>query len=352
MPTSLKRRLRSTADQAFRLCGLLARRERELSGGLTVLTYHRVLDRDRCSSYPFPSLAMPVDVFREEMRWLARNAEVVPLGRALEHPAGSPSLGPRPLFAVTFDDGYRDSSETVAGILEDLGLRGTFFVTTGFVETGGMMWFDEAALLFSRVPEHVRRDVVLQVSGGASGLPPIGSNASAWTAHLKHDSPGERRAILAALADVAGGVPTVGAPLRDGFEPMSIAQAVDLHRRGHEIGSHTITHPILTTLDDPELAHETAGSRNILSSWIGAAPLGFCYPNGDHDERVIAAVRRAGYAYACTTSQGIHRAGTDPFRIRRRDMVADRVVDASQRFDATAFRRELCGLYRRRSVAE
>ena len=58
---------------------------------------------------------------------------------------------------------------------------------------------------------------------------------------------------------------------------------------------------------------------------------------------------RAGHGYACTTRDGLHPPGGDPFRIARVDVVAERVADGSHRFDPTAFRRELCGLYRRRS---
>ena len=60
MSSSLRRGLRSTADQTARMTGLLAARERELAGGLTVLGYHRVLPEASCPGYPFPSLAMPL----------------------------------------------------------------------------------------------------------------------------------------------------------------------------------------------------------------------------------------------------------------------------------------------------
>jgi peptidoglycan/xylan/chitin deacetylase (PgdA/CDA1 family) len=160
---------------------------------------------------------------------------------------------------------------------------------------------------------------------------------------LKRCTPAERGAVLDALERAAGGPPPA-----DGFGAMSVAQVVELRRRGHEVGSHTATHPILTGLDDAELRREIEGSRDLLAGWLGAGVAGFCYPNGDHDERVVAAVARAGHAYACTTRDGVHRRGDDPFRIRRVDVVSERVTDAERRFDATAFRRELCGLYRRR----
>jgi peptidoglycan/xylan/chitin deacetylase (PgdA/CDA1 family) len=129
---------------------------------------------------------------------------------------------------------------------------------------------------------------------------------------------------------------------------MSVEQLVDLHARGHEIGSHTVTHPLLPELDDDALLEETRGSRDRLAAWLGTDVPGFCYPNGDFDARTASAVVSAGHRYACTTRDGVHYANDDPFCIRRVDLVPDRVLDRSGHFDATAFRRELCGLYRRR----
>jgi peptidoglycan/xylan/chitin deacetylase (PgdA/CDA1 family) len=126
-----------------------------------------------------------------------------------------------------------------------------------------------------------------------------------------------------------------------------VDELVELHRNGHEIGSHTVSHPLLSKLHAEGMRGEVALARGRLSEWLGGDVPGFCYPNGDFDARVVAAVARAGHSYACTTRSGIHRAGDDPFTIRRVDVVPDRTLDGARRFDETAFRRELCGLYRR-----
>jgi peptidoglycan/xylan/chitin deacetylase (PgdA/CDA1 family) len=346
-PASSKQRLRWTADRTAQWTGLLGRRERETAGGLTALMYHRVLEDEDCADYPFPALAMPRSAFRAQVAWLARHGEVLPLAQALqrgerEAPGARP---PVPRYALTFDDGYSDACEIVAEELEAAGVRGTFFVTTGFVGSDAPLWFDRAALLFTALPERGRREAVLGACGDAlaAHLPPPGADVRAWTALLKRGAPAERDAILDALEAAVGGMPAA-----DGYRGLSVSQLVDLHRRGHEIGSHTVTHPILPALDDAALAREIADARRALAGWLGTDVAGFCYPNGDHDERVVARVARAGHAYACTTLDGIHYPGDDPFRIRRVGMVWDRVAIGARRFDPTAFRRELCGLYRRR----
>jgi peptidoglycan/xylan/chitin deacetylase (PgdA/CDA1 family) len=88
---------------------------------------------------------------------------------------------------------------------------------------------------------------------------------------------------------------------------MSWDQVRELHRAGHEIGSHSLTHPRLPALSDARLQEEVEGSRRALSSAIEAEVSSFCYPNGSHDARVVAAVQAAGYECAVTTRWGLNR---------------------------------------------
>jgi peptidoglycan/xylan/chitin deacetylase (PgdA/CDA1 family) len=73
---------------------------------------------------------------------------------------------------------------------------------------------------------------------------------------------------------------------------------------GVEIGSHGLTHVDLTRADDTTLAAETAHSRKLLAELLDAPVDGFCYPYGTLDARAVAAVRDAGYAYACAIDPG------------------------------------------------
>jgi peptidoglycan/xylan/chitin deacetylase (PgdA/CDA1 family) len=68
-----------------------------------------------------------------------------------------------------------------------------------------------------------------------------------------------------------------------------------LRDAGWEIGSHTHTHPHLTTIPDDELRDELEGSRALCEERLGACT-SIAYPYGDVDERVVAAAGRAGYS--------------------------------------------------------
>ncbi len=73
---------------------------------------------------------------------------------------------------------------------------------------------------------------------------------------------------------------------------------------GWELASHTIDHSDLTTLDAAALKRETAGARQILRREYGVPVKDFCYPAGQFDPTVIAAVEAAGYVTATTEIPG------------------------------------------------
>ena len=68
---------------------------------------------------------------------------------------------------------------------------------------------------------------------------------------------------------------------------------------GMEIGSHGLTHRRLPEADDERWPTRCGRSREILAEIIGGTVDGFCYPYGGVGEREVAAVRAAGYDYAC-----------------------------------------------------
>ncbi|HEV7615252.1 MAG TPA: polysaccharide deacetylase family protein [Solirubrobacterales bacterium] len=73
---------------------------------------------------------------------------------------------------------------------------------------------------------------------------------------------------------------------------------------GWELASHTIDHSDLTTLDAAGLKRELSGARQILRREYGVPVKDFCYPAGQFDPTVIAAVQAAGYETATTEIPG------------------------------------------------
>jgi peptidoglycan/xylan/chitin deacetylase (PgdA/CDA1 family) len=100
----------------------------------------------------------------------------------------------------------------------------------------------------------------------------------------------------------------MGTEFEPDLRPLTWEQLAGLAAHGWEIGSHTQSHPRLTTLGDEALERELRDSRAECERRLGLPCRTLAYPYGDYDSRVAAAAGRAGYEAACTLPSRIHPA--------------------------------------------
>jgi peptidoglycan/xylan/chitin deacetylase (PgdA/CDA1 family) len=74
-----------------------------------------------------------------------------------------------------------------------------------------------------------------------------------------------------------------------------------LQQFGHVIGSHTHTHPLLTSCSAEALRNELTVSKDLLEQNLGAQIDSISMPGGRIDTRVLAACGEAGYKYVYTS---------------------------------------------------
>jgi peptidoglycan/xylan/chitin deacetylase (PgdA/CDA1 family) len=88
---------------------------------------------------------------------------------------------------------------------------------------------------------------------------------------------------------------------KDGIEKSEVKKLV---AAGWEIDSHTLTHPDLRVVGAAQLHTEVFASKARLRRLFGVPVNFFCYPAGQFDAAVVAAVKSAGYLGATTTVPG------------------------------------------------
>lgn len=77
-----------------------------------------------------------------------------------------------------------------------------------------------------------------------------------------------------------------------------------LYAAGIEFGSHSATHPRLTTLSPAGIVREAARSRALLARRLGTRVSSFAYPFGAEDRAVQHLVGACGYVYGLTCRPG------------------------------------------------
>ncbi len=103
---------------------------------------------------------------------------------------------------------------------------------------------------------------------------------------------------------------------------------------GHEIASHTASHPNLTGLSRAAQESELARSRAELSGRFGVPVDFLCYPAGRYDQTTIEVAREAGYRGAVTTRYGLGEK-SEPLALKRiRVNRSDRAAGFKAKMDA------------------
>lgn len=90
-----------------------------------------------------------------------------------------------------------------------------------------------------------------------------------------------------------------------------------LHAAAIEIGSHTVTHPRLPSLDEQAARREMADSKARLEDLLGARVVHFAYPYGAFGSRDAWLAADCGYELACSTRPGFNRPGENLYALRR-----------------------------------
>ncbi|HEY1511701.1 MAG TPA: polysaccharide deacetylase family protein [Solirubrobacteraceae bacterium] len=98
---------------------------------------------------------------------------------------------------------------------------------------------------------------------------------------------------------------------------LSADQIRELDQAGMDVGDHTAHHVDLRLLTPAELEAETAGSRRTLEAVLGHPVYFLAYPFGAFNDRVVQAVRAAGFTMAYTTTGGTTESTDAPLTMPR-----------------------------------
>lgn len=286
---------------------------------LTVLAYHRVVDMGNEDEFPYdPELvsATPGD-FSWQMEFVRRHFEAITFARLIESIERASRM-PRRALIVTFDDGHRDNYENAFPVLRRLGLSATIFLSTGYIGEQNTLWFDRVAHLLYHAP---RGTLAIRDIAFDADLQDVRSRrlaAERLLQILKSVRNDERLEILRQLERLVPPSPREG-EARSGA--LNWSQVREMSEAGIEFGSHAVTHPVLTTLEDGALDHELRESRCTIEQKTGKACDVIAYPVGGpcaFDERVTAAARHVGYKLGVSYLSGTNpMRRLEPFAIRR-----------------------------------
>jgi peptidoglycan/xylan/chitin deacetylase (PgdA/CDA1 family) len=289
LPHAVKGAVRAAAGLVYAATPHLMHR---LEGKVLILMYHRVVP-EHVVQTTFVQAGMYVTpgTFERHLAFLTAHFDVLPFDALLARWRDGALHSRTRYCAITFDDGWRDNYCYAYPLLRAYRAPATIFLPTGLVGTAAAFWPERVGqLLRGRPPGDVERLIERLKSAPA----PV------------------RRRLIARLGARARAERPAERCLVDW------AEAREMSRHGIAFGAHSNTHEILTMLDDATLHDELRRPLEMLAAQGVATVPAVAYPNGNHDSRVVAAARAAGYRAALTTRAGVEAAApADLFRLSR-----------------------------------
>lgn len=283
---------------------------------LTVVCYHRVLDDVETGLFPDVGSTDP-KTFEAHLDMMGADHRFVGEDDVVSWLRDGKALPERPLL-LTFDDGYHDSYDTVYPILAGRGIPASFFVTTGHIDTGELLWWDLASAMFFDSEETEANLPLI----GRHPLPEADDRLELsrnWVMAAKQVPDAVRREALGQLADALDVTPR--SPNAE--VSMTWDQMREMAEAGMSIGGHTESHPILARMDPAEAKRDIAGGLDRIHDELGREVLSFAYPNGqrgDFDAATKTAVSELGIVIAFSLLSGpatLREVARDPLAVRR-----------------------------------
>jgi peptidoglycan/xylan/chitin deacetylase (PgdA/CDA1 family) len=219
--------------------------------------------------------------FAEQLDYLKRNYQVVPLA-VLQ--AGDP---PDRAVSITFDDGYRSVYEKAFPALKSRGLAATVYLVTDVVSNGALVWVNELNY-FLRRHGAVARPLAARTWGLPEHAPPEEVIARATA---EYDRVGIR-ALLESLRKRLG--ITHEELCREVGLYLDWEQIDEMRRSVVTFGNHTMSHPNLAALSEPEQREEIIGAQEVLLARLGNAET-LSYPFGCRDETTSKLAKDIGF---------------------------------------------------------
>ncbi|HKI17057.1 MAG TPA: polysaccharide deacetylase family protein [Isosphaeraceae bacterium] len=321
-----KREYLARALGGLGVLGVLERATAAWRPGLVVLTYHRIAQPGADRFYD-PVISATPESFRAQVEWLRGHVRLLTLTELVAQvESGSPWHEPAAL--LTFDDGYRDNFDVAVPILRERNIPATFFISTAFLESPRLPWWDHVAYVIKQT--QMQRLTLERNPGGGSGVPPLVIDLETTSrtvvimtivrAFLDDTIADEQWFLkqLSGRAEVDVDHDGLGRAL---FMTWDQVRALADSGTALTVGSHAHGHHKLAALADEAQRNELAGSKRILEDRLGREVMALAYPYGwpgTYTARTKVLAAEAGYRLAFTSREGVNRPSTlDPYEVSR-----------------------------------
>ena len=272
------------------------------SNHLIVINYHRIrLNKKNITLFDDDVFGPSRNEFNQQLKWLKKNVDIISENDLIDIANGVINCPIRGVM-ITFDDGYIDNFKLAYPLLRDHGLPAIFFIPTKTIEERTLGWWDHIAymlkmtkyepIIFDGKKIYPKSDLKNTIRYILSLI---------WLNRMPVDE------LLSELSKTCN----VSPPMLEIQEKelMSWDNLKEVSRNGINIGSHTHSHIILSSLDLETQKYEMIKSKQVLEKKLGYKIRSISYPVGNYihfNNNTKSIARECGYDLAFSFLTGIN----------------------------------------------
>lgn len=289
---------------------------------LSMFLLHGVVEKSECDVRNYNRKHILKDDFHGLLKGLKNSGgHALSLDEVVEHIKNKAPF-PKKSYALTFDDGFENNYSVAAPILSDFKIPAMIYVATDFVNENRMSWVDQAEHCIEETKVSSLKFSFVSEETGLETREKKIKFLDLFRKKLKNckDIFRKRNTIIRELFDVCK-VPYTDKSEGPLDQKMSWEQVKALSDDSNfTIGGHTHTHPIMTYLEEGELADEVETCLRLLEKNTGQKIKHFSYPEGMencYDEKVIDFLKKKEIICSPTAIEGVNDVHSDLFHLKR-----------------------------------
>lgn len=208
---------------------------------------------------------------------------------------------PRKSVAFTIDDGFADQLEVGARIFLEYDCPVTVFLITGMIDGELWPWDDQVSYAIRNATNKKIKllEQDFSIANSTERKTVIGNIQNLLKSHPATELPTHMQQLaLACGCDIPRSAP-------EQYRPATWEMARAYEAKGLEFGAHTVSHRILSQLDDASARDEILISQRRLREEIKNPSPVFCYPTGrasDFTKREFVTLAETGFIASVATT--------------------------------------------------
>jgi peptidoglycan/xylan/chitin deacetylase (PgdA/CDA1 family) len=263
--------------------------------GLYCFNYHRIGHADQTLLDP-NVFSCTTELLDQHLKFYRENFQVINIAQLIELVKNNKPLN-KHYALITFDDGYIDNYEQAFPCLKKHQLPAAFFVPTAYVETNKIPWWDQIGWM---VRHSEIKQITLSNDHSSQNITidrqAINKTLRSITSYIKHNRDIPLDIFMQSIASQT----------EHQFDNIDIQQPLfmtwemlrEMSASGMDIGSHSHSHKILSSLSEADQLSEIQLSKTTIEEKLNKTVNAFAYPEGGietYTQQTVTILGNLGY---------------------------------------------------------